>query len=79
VLLDPALALGLLPAPKRLSLRRYCAHELAYVVLCELTRRFRELGRVSDARRAVELRLLLPLEEPLLARTRRELRAFGGG
>jgi hypothetical protein len=76
VLLDPALALGLLPSRDRLSLRRHCAHELAHAVLCELTGRFRAQHLPREARRAVELRLHLPLAETLRARARQELRTL---
>jgi Transglutaminase-like superfamily len=72
MLVDPAAAGGLRQA--RLTLRCYCAHELAHVVLCVLTTRFRALGDADSARRAAELRLALPLGEKLLARAKRELR-----
>jgi hypothetical protein len=72
VVLDPAPALG--GSQGRLRLRRHCAHELAHALLCGLTNRFRQLRCARRARRATELRLLLPLGEELLTRTRRELR-----
>jgi regulator of sirC expression with transglutaminase-like and TPR domain len=76
VILDPAPMLDLWHG--RLTLRRHCAHELAHAVLCGLTNRFRVLGSTGQARRAAELRLLLPLGEPLLERARRELRELDG-
>jgi len=72
VLVDPAGAASGLRA--ELLLRRHCAHELAHVVLCELTARYRLLGCATRARRAAELRLVLPLGEELLTRARTELR-----
>ena len=71
-MLDPAPGLG--GSERRLALRQRCAHELAHAVLCGLTNRFRLLGCLGAARRAAELRLLLPIGEQLLTRARRELR-----
>jgi hypothetical protein len=76
VLLDPALALGLPPSQEPLSLQRHCAHELAHAILCALTKSFRARARSDQTRRALELRLQLPLGEQLRARARRELRAL---
>jgi Transglutaminase-like superfamily len=75
MLVDPAAAGGLMRA--RLTLCFHCAHELAHVVLCALTTRFRALGDADKARRAAELRLALPLGEKLLTRARRDLRELG--
>jgi hypothetical protein len=72
VVLDPAPALG--GSQGRLMLQPHCPHELAHAVLCGLTNRFRSLGRARQARRAAELRLVLPLGEKLLTRARQELR-----
>jgi regulator of sirC expression with transglutaminase-like and TPR domain len=72
VVLDPAPELG--GSHARLELRQHCAHELAHAVLSGLTNRFRLLGCARRARRAAELRLLLPLGAELLSRTRQELR-----
>jgi Transglutaminase-like superfamily len=72
VLVDPAGSTDALQP--NLTLRRHCAHGLAHSVLCALTGRFRALGSAGQARRALELRLELPLGEELLARARTELR-----
>jgi hypothetical protein len=72
VVLDPAPGLG--GSQGRLTLQPHCPHELAHAVLCGLTNRFRLLGCAARARHAAELRLLLPLGEEVLARTRLELR-----
>lgn len=74
VVIDPAPSIGGARFPGRLLLRAHCAHELAYLILGELTRRFRADRRAPEARRAAELRVLLPLEERFLERARRELR-----
>jgi hypothetical protein len=72
VLVDPA---GNTDALRpNLTLHRHCAHGLAHSVLCALTGRFRALGSAGQARRALELRLQLPLGEELLTHARAELR-----
>lgn len=63
------------PEPR---LRGHCSHELAWAVLVGLTRELRAAGRESDARRAVELRLLLPVAPDVLASLTHELDSFGG-
>jgi Transglutaminase-like superfamily len=72
VLLDPAPEFG--GTERLLELRQRCPHELAHALLCGLTNRFRLLGSLDAARRAAELRLLLPVGEQLLTRARHELR-----
>jgi Transglutaminase-like superfamily len=75
VLLDPGRTGDSLQA--ELMLRRHCSHELAHVLLCSLTSRFRALGSAGPARRAAELRLELPLGDELMARARSELAQLG--
>lgn len=79
VTIDPTSPADVRSAQDPLALRAHCAHELADAVLCELARRFRSLDRLREARRALELRLLLPLKEVLLDLARAELRALALG
>ncbi|MBW3534871.1 MAG: hypothetical protein KY453_06590 [Gemmatimonadetes bacterium] len=44
-----------------MAVRRHCAHELAYALLSSLIRHARERGGAGAARRAAELRRLLPV------------------
>jgi regulator of sirC expression with transglutaminase-like and TPR domain len=74
ILIDPAPSVRGARSHGQLLLRGHCPHELAYLILGELMGRLCAEGRTPGARRAAELRLLLPLEERLLARARQELR-----
>lgn len=76
ITIDPASPANVRPCRDPLGLRGHYAHELTDAVLCDLSGRFRSLGRAPEARRALELRLCLPLREPILARARADLRAL---
>ena len=61
VLLDARLDGGDEPSPARV--RRHCGHEVAFCVLTGLAERFARLDRRDPARRALALRLALPVDE----------------
>ena len=57
--------------------RRHCGHEVAFCVLTGLAERFARLDRRGPARRALALRLLLPVDDDIKRALRRDLDAFG--
>ena len=75
VLLDARLRPAPGPQPDRV--RRHCGHEVAFCILTGLAERFARAGRRSQARRALALRLVLPVDEAVRAALRRDLDAFG--
>jgi hypothetical protein len=76
ITIDPTASADVPSAQHPLALNSHCTHQLADAVLCELARRLQSHSRLKEARRALELRLLLPLEEQLLTRARAELRTL---
>jgi hypothetical protein len=75
VLLDARLDGRDEPSPARV--RRHCGHEVAFCVLTGLAERFARLDRRDPARRALALRLALPVDEEVRRALRRDLDAFG--
>jgi len=58
------------------GVRRHCAHEVAFVVLCGLERSFRARGQHDAAARTAGLRAHLPVSR-FAAPPRRQHRAAG--
>ena len=75
MLLDARLDGGAEPCPTRV--RPHCGHEVAFCVLTGLAERFARLDRRGPARRALALRLALPVDEAIKRALRRDLDAFG--
>jgi hypothetical protein len=57
--------------------RRHCAHEVAFCVLTGLAERFAHAGHRGPARKALAMRLALPVDEAIRVALRRDLDAFG--
>ena len=66
---------GLTPS----RVRRHCAHEVAFCVLTGLAERFARAEQREPARRALALRLALPVDEQVRRILRRDLDAFDPG
>ena len=75
VLLDARLEGDAAPSPSRV--RRHCSHEVAFCILTGLAERFARLDRRGPARRALALRLALPVDDAVRRALRRDLDAFG--
>jgi hypothetical protein len=73
VLVDPARAAPW-PSPSAPSelIRRWCPHQVAFGVLAGLAAAYGLSGDLGRARRAAELRLALPIAEPVRREVERE-------